>query len=75
MTYIILLYIIRKYNKLYDQHIRNQNKNLIPILLDTEDQINALQSKVGDAIDVYKEVKTLKTIKFQRTYKIIYYKV
>ncbi|CAH1732705.1 unnamed protein product [Aphis gossypii] len=53
--------LTEKYNKLYDQHIRNQNKNLIPILLDTEDQINALQSKVGDAIDVYKEAAFVNT--------------
>ncbi|XP_060844650.1 uncharacterized protein LOC132924385 [Rhopalosiphum padi] len=53
--------LTEKYNKLYDQHIRDQNKNLIPILLDTEDQINALQSKVGDAIDVYKEAAFVNT--------------
>ncbi|KAL5238072.1 hypothetical protein ACI65C_005482 [Semiaphis heraclei] len=45
-----------KYNKLYDKYIRDQNQNIIPILIDTEDKINAIESKVHEAYDVYKEV-------------------
>lgn len=48
--------MLRKYNKLYEQYIRNHNNNLIPILLQTEDELNALKSKVEEAVDVYKEV-------------------
>ncbi|XP_003243462.1 uncharacterized protein LOC100569418 [Acyrthosiphon pisum] len=55
------LTLTEKYNKLYDQHIRDQNQNLIPILLDTEDQINALRSKVEEAVDVYREAAFVNT--------------
>jgi len=46
----------RKYTRIYDQHIRNKNGLLIPILLQTEDEINALKSKVSEAVEMYREV-------------------
>ncbi|XP_015376266.1 PREDICTED: uncharacterized protein LOC107170615 [Diuraphis noxia] len=55
------LTITEKYNKLYEQYIRDQNQNLIPILLYTEDELNALRSKVEEAVDVYKEAAFVNT--------------
>lgn len=49
--------IFRKYKRLYEQHVRNPDGNLIPILLQTEDELKILKSKVEEAVNSYKEVK------------------
>jgi hypothetical protein len=48
----------RKYTKLYQQHVRNENNNLAFALYATEDEIKALKEKVDEACDVYREVRT-----------------
>lgn len=46
----------RKYRKLYEQYVRSEDGNLIPVLHQIEDELNALKSRVEEAVDVYKEV-------------------
>jgi len=48
--------LFRKYNHLYEQYVKNQSGNLAMLLLQTEDELNALKSKVEETVNVYKDV-------------------
>ncbi|XP_050439124.1 uncharacterized protein LOC126844767 [Adelges cooleyi] len=47
--------LTKKYSKLYEQYSRNRDDRLVPKLLEIEDELTRLKTKVEEAVDMYKE--------------------